>query len=490
MKIKSMLSKIVDSYSKNNIIKVIFVFMIIFSISFFVTSTFEYVNYGDRLWNFQFTYKLYNGSLIYKEVEIITTPLYFILELLFFKIFCPNYLIVHILNTIINTFMYFCVYEIFKSFVKSKRKSIVYTAIIMFLTRFILYDGGAYTSLAITFYLLGVLLKIKNKSNCVTDGIILFLIFFSKQNVAVYYALSLLCEYLVLKKEKKIESLKNLIKSFMIFGGFVLCFLVFLSINNILSDFISCCFFGVKEFTKNFKVNAYIIVGIAIILFGIAMMRKYKKIKVKDSKIKLIFVYSIFMLLTSYPIIDELHISFGIMLYTIVTVILADIIIKSIVIRKMVKIAVYAFFMIIFTSSLIANIIYINYYKVIDCKYEIYRGSYLYGNTYTQEQLEKVINYIKNQDKKVVIISCKTAIYNNILKENNGIFDMPFLGNLGKDGEEGLIKKIANLKNTYILITKDEKEMLWQESKKARKYIMENYKQKDEIGYFIVYETN
>ena len=74
------------------------------------------------------------------------------------------------------------------------------------------------------------------------------------------------------------------------------------------------------------------------------------------------------------------------------------------------------------------------------------------------------------------------------LKKANREFDLPFMGNLGKDGEDGLIKKIKNLRNTKILIKKDEEKVFWQESIKVRKYIEENLENIGEIeGYSIFY---
>ena len=69
--------------------------------------------------------------------------------------------------------------------------------------------------------------------------------------------------------------------------------------------------------------------------------------------------------------------------------------------------------------------------------------------------------------------------------EGDGIFDLPFLGNLGKCGKTALINKLKDYKETYILIHTQKK--YWQESDEVRNYIKENYEYVEEICDFSVY---
>ena len=75
-----------------------------------------------------------------------------------------------------------------------------------------------------------------------------------------------------------------------------------------------------------------------------------------------------------------------------------------------------------------------------------------------------------------------------MLNRSNGVFDLLFMGNFGKDGENGMLKQISELKNTNILIEKDENNLCWQESKKIKKYIQENFKCVGQINSFYIYE--
>ena len=52
-----------------------------------------------------------------------------------------------------------------------------------------------------------------------------------------------------------------------------------------------------------------------------------------------------------------------------------------------------------------------------------------------------------------------------------------------------MLQQIKELRNTNILIEKDEKDLIWQESKKIRKWIQDNLKCVGEIENFLIYET-
>ena len=68
---------------------IIFVFSIY--ILLILISCFFYPNIScDEIWNFQNIYKMYNGFIIYKDCNIIITPIFFVIGNLLFKIFNAN----------------------------------------------------------------------------------------------------------------------------------------------------------------------------------------------------------------------------------------------------------------------------------------------------------------------------------------------------------------------------------------------------------------
>ena len=73
------------------------------------------------------------------------------------------------------------------------------------------------------------------------------------------------------------------------------------------------------------------------------------------------------------------------------------------------------------------------------------------------------------------------------LNKNHGELDLCFVGNLGRQGKEGIINKIKELdENTEILINKNS---YWQEINQLKEFVMNNYKNDGEIGDLIIYKN-
>ena len=80
----------------------------------------------------------------------------------------------------------------------------------------------------------------------------------------------------------------------------------------------------------------------------------------------------------------------------------------------------------------------------------------------------------------------------NLNDLDNEDFDLPLRGNLGKDGEKGLIEKIKKLKNTQILLLHetDEEKELYQFAYDVADYIKQNYRYVGQVNKFDIYEIN
>ena len=61
-------------------------------------------------------------------------------------------------------------------------------------------------------------------------------------------------------------------------------------------------------------------------------------------------------------------------------------------------------------------------------------------------------------------------------------------GNIGKDGEAGIIEDLKNEENSIYLIKKEEYGRNWQNPEEVRKYIIENMNKVGEILYFDIYQ--
>ena len=123
----------------------------------------------DEIWNFQNVYKMYNGLQIYKDANVIITPLFFYIGKFLFGVLGANFLTFRIYNIAINTFLYFIIYLIFKEMLNSKLKSLSYTLIIFIGCNTSVRTMSNYTSLAVALFLLGTLLNLKEKGNFILN---------------------------------------------------------------------------------------------------------------------------------------------------------------------------------------------------------------------------------------------------------------------------------------------------------------------------------
>ena len=126
------------------------------------------------------------------------------------------------------------------------------------------------------------------------------------------------------------------------------------------------------------------------------------------------------------------------------------------------------------------------FYNINSYEYDdIYYGAVI--NEKIKNKIPKIIEYINKSDDNVIVFSTEAAFYIMPLNKSNGYMDEPLLGNFGKEGEDGVIKEIKEMKNTTILINKEKQS--YQESDKIRQYIKENLKYMGKIEDFLIYET-
>ena len=153
---------------------------------------------------------------------------------------------------------------------------------------------------------------IKEKNNYIKQGIIIFLIFMSKQNFAIYYTLGLATFYFIKDKNIK-KTLKELLKTICISIITIIIYLIYLYQTDNLYDFINYCFLGITEFTNNISFNIFdsIKVYLSLIMIGFMICICCIKKTIVEEKIKrnvLLFIcIGGFILLTAYPIANVYH---------------------------------------------------------------------------------------------------------------------------------------------------------------------------------------
>lgn len=268
----------------------------------------------------------------------------------------------------------------------------------------------------------------------------------------------------------------------------VLTFAMF-ALNGNLTDFINYAFLGIGEFgTRNIKMEiANILAIIVVIALIICNVIIYKKIASKEQKQNIIIFscIGIPMLLIVYPIINTYHVMIAVLPLAIELLYLTDTVTKEFLNSKIIKIGI-SFMVILFILIFVQSTLRVVKYNPFTLEY-----SNPYYGAYVTEELEQSINnvnkYIEEHNEKVIIFSKEAALYNIPKKRNNGAMDLPFLGNLGKGGEDGMLEQIKSKTGYKILLTK---ENFYQESDKITNYIREHYEKIGEIEEFEIYEIN
>ena len=121
--------------------------------------------------------------------------------------------------------------------------------------------------------------------------------------------------------------------------------------------------------------------------------------------------------------------------------------------------------------------------KVLSDKYNYKYNEPYFGtifNDETEEKIKKVTEYMKKENNDFIYISSDAALYMIPLKQSNKEFDLLLLGNLGKEGENGVIEKIKEVKGKKKILMNKEK-FCWQESDKVIEFVKNNFTNVGEI---------
>lgn len=481
----------------------------ILALIFFISVCFIYMislSPYDELWNFQNVYKMNNGLDIYKNSNVIITPIFYFLSLAFFKVFGANIISFRIFNIILYFIMFFLIFKIFKELKISKHISIVFLSIIITQSFQVISGGANYNILAIIFILLGMLAYLNLKDNKYfhyLQGLIIYLVFFSKQNLGIYYALSVVFYEFIYRQNFKTFFI-NQLKKFIIFLIPLAISIYILNCNNILFDFINYAFGGLFNFGSSnivFSVSAYILFlcSITLIIYLLFLFGKKKLFKNQLSqefveRLNLIMFITIGVSFSVYPIFNTAHLLFITPFYLIWLFYFLDYTILEDFFPSDEKnyslLICFIILFFIFAKLSLYHFLYeSNYIKISEPSspyYNIYISPEYYEKINT---MEEYINIQKENNKNVVIIAFDAAFTMVHIQQNNNEFDLVFNGNLGYDGENKMIQKISSMKNTQFLILTNEEDCFWQESEKIRNYIINNLSKTGEILNYSIYEN-
>lgn len=448
----------------------------------------------DQLWVFGNIYKLSIGQIIYKDVNIITTPIFYELGSLIFKLFGRTYITFFVYNIITCTILYFVIYRITRTIKLPKLISILFLTIILGINDS--FAGLAnYNQLSMLFFLIGMLLAIKEKdkkTSNIKQAICIMLVLMTNQKLGAGYVIS----YIIYEIMKE-KSLKEIFKTGIVACLILMVFIVYEYLTNNLSYFIDLCLGGMGEFKDNIKaekidvVMRYTAVIALAFISGIIVIKNIKDTK-KISTVKTLLAFSIGALILTYPIFNVYHFSLAIIPSTITLMYSIYVVLEELLamkpINKIIKITALIFVLVIVGRG--------TYYTIQYCKSEkasgIFYGTKLDNNI--KRNIEIINDYIiekQKEGKNIVIISTYSMLYtleNNI---DNYYFDMPLRGNLGKNGVQKMIDKINNYPAETIFLVENEERSaykIYQYQGELRDYVEENYSFVQELENYDVYE--
>ena len=479
---------------KDNIVVFILFFLISLGIGLNI-----YLEASDEIWNFQNVYKMYNGFKIYEEINVIITPFFFWVSEAIFHIFGANLCVFRLSNCVMMAILFLYTYKIFKKLNLPKSLSLLAVFLIILQQFFLLIRiCFNYNTMALLFFVIGIyyLIDEKTRKNVYIQAIITILIILTKQNIGIYYLLGNII-YLCVSKNPIKEKTKKFLKYISVMLIWGITFIIYLIVDNNLLNFLNYTFGGVLEFANEnliFDISgitfmiSIMIINIVLSIFFIK--NKYVSDKEKEN-IKILLIFSIMLSILCYPIFNWTHTTIGTYLIIINIVYMLYILLKDFEkgIQKVAKIVdiIIILVMIVFSGFNMYTWIYM----ITSDDYPYLWEDSFFGGMMGKEEYEeneKVIQYIEKNEKNVVVLSNRAALYMIPLKRNNGDFDLPFKGNLGIEGEDGLIEKVDNMKNVQFLIYKNEDKSIYQESEKVKEYVKNTKKYVGEIEGFEIYE--
>lgn len=268
-------------YLNRLVIKKYLKYFISFFIVFFLTFIIAYVNSTfdcDDIWLFGFTSNLSNGLMIYRDFNVVTTPLYYFIGVIFLNLFGNSLIYLDVFNALIITLIVFLAFRIIK-----------WKAVIIWLFLLCFHPNG-YNLFSLFFLFIVILFINNNDDSLFKVGLVLGLLFINKQNIG----LLLFIPYLIYSNNK--------VKSLLIFIFPMVLLSIYLILNNAFYEFIDYCFLGLFDFASK---NSYLSVSVLIveIIFLIYLFRVWWKDKFKNKEVFYIIMFQFAL----FPLANEPH---------------------------------------------------------------------------------------------------------------------------------------------------------------------------------------
>lgn len=413
----------------------------------------------DEIWNYGFSYNIYNGEIPYKDFNMVITPIYPMIMSVFLMI-NSSILTMHIVNSLMLTVMIYLIEKLI-----NKKYNISIFLILLIFPMSLIFPS--YNIFLLMLLILIIYLE-KNNSNDYLIGFILGFLILTKQSVGVFVALVSLY-YLYKDKSKVIRR---------IIGCFIpcFCFLIYLIISNSFSSFLDLCLFGLFDFGKsNSNFNYLFIFGICLLILNILL--------IKNSKDKLNYYYLLSFFSIMIPLFDLYHVLIYFFSFIFIYLFEEDISFKC----KYLNIELFIF-------GLLIGIVFVgSFYRFNDkvyfpnninhFEYRMVNDKYLdYSDTINGRFLEyRELGY------KVIFLSADGYYFKLINDIDIDYLDLINSGNWGYNGSSKLLNKIKSCKNCIFFLDENEIGLNKQTDQKLLKYVIDNGCIKEEFGNYKVY---
>lgn len=531
-----------------NKIIVPFIFILFFILEFSLNLQ-KHITNLDELWNYNTARCILNGLIPYKDISMITTPLFPFINAVILKITTDELIVFRIISSLLQTLILYITYRIFYLLTKKRVLSLILTSIfvIIYYEKFTL--DYNYFCLFLFLIIELIQLKIYNKekddykeyigkislnTNTIQDFIIGLLAgcaICTKHTVGTFIAIyavlmeiNQIIKYRADKKER-IEHIKKTIWRIIGIMIPVLILVLYLAINSALVDFINYAIIGIKSFSNSIsykllleKENKYVAISSVVAPLYLLVMLAYmlifrkKRNKNEDINVNTLVISSLPLWIIVYPISDENHFLIAsyctlICFIFVVTILLSKIYTKvKLKSKDFIIITLECFWILLclaescttikanwktYKNDLLNGTTFNEYKEKIKNGKTLKHYSYLNINEYYIEinnKLKEFIEEKESQGYKVYLCDAEAALYDIPLDIYNKNFDMFLKGNIGKDGEEGVIEGIKNSEKSIYLIKQKQLRLNWQTPTDVIDYIRYNLKYKGDIEFFEIYE--
>lgn len=213
-----------------------------------------------------------------------------------------------------------------------------------------------------------------------------------------------------------------------------------------------------------------------------------------------IFIAALGMLITMYPISDEIHFMIAIMPIIVIEISIFLDILTNVASKDKSQISnfmLYALeaFLVLFLTYKLCSITYkwTNEYQLANKEQESSNFEYIPLYKETSEGRKEIADYIKDKREQgytVHILDSDAVVYSILTNNYAKNYDMLLKGNIGTDGAKKIMQDIDNCKagneKILFLLKKRDRALNWQSEIEVINYARENLIEIDEIGIYDV----